>query len=511
MSMTSASSEYFEKVAGQWDEIRSGYFTEAVREVALSKAYLRPEMVVADVGAGTGFMAAGLAPLVKHVYLFDGSPAMLEVARKNLSQFDNVEFRLAAGDSLPLPDASLDAVFANMYLHHTTEPLEAIREMARLLKPGGRLVITDMDAHPFSWLKEEMADLWQGFERDQMRLWFEEAGLVNIIVDGTGQSCSCSSEAQVASITGPSGRKAEISIFVAVGTRRVEGVREAVQADYGAAALSGSSCCSTGVSSSSCCSPGSASTLISPEEITSGASGGSSCCGGGASDLISPDLAEVDGQFNPQTPFDYSPAEQQAVPEEASGLALGCGNPTAFAGLKPGEVVLDIGSGAGMDAFLAAQKVGLAGKVIGVDMTPAMLERARRGAQKAGLPQVEFRQGQAEALPVEDASIDVVLSNCVINLTEDKGVVFREAFRVLKPGGRLEVSDIVANTSFPPEIYANPQNWSGCVFGALPEREYLDLLAQAGFVDIRAQRSPSMGQGAGVEVYSLAVSAKKPA
>jgi ubiquinone/menaquinone biosynthesis C-methylase UbiE len=490
MSMTSASAEYFEKVAGQWDEIRSSYFTEAVREAAIGKAYLRPEMVVADVGAGTGFLAAGLAPLVKQVYVLDGSPAMLAVARKNLSGYDNVIFQSADGGPLPLPDASLDDVFANMYLHHTPDPLAAIREMARLLKPGGRLVITDMDSHPYTWLKDEMADVWQGFERSQLRAWFEQVDLVNVIVDNTGQTCHSESENTL--IKDSAGRTADISIFVAVGTKRVAGARDAVQANYGAAALNNTGCCvpeSAALDSAGCCSSTSA--------------GDSSCCGGSAMDLIS--LDSLDVQFNPL----YTPIEQQAVPREAADLALGCGNPTAMAAIQPGEVVLDIGSGAGMDAFLAAKQVGPSGKVIGVDMTPAMLERARRAARDSGLDQVEFRQGQAEALPVEDDSIDVIISNCVINLTEDKGLVFREAYRVLKPGGRLEVSDMVADNSFPLELRASPVDWPGCVFGALPEREYLDLVAQAGFRDLRTQRSQRYGAGPGVQVYSLAVSARK--
>lgn len=159
MSMTQASSEYFQQVAGSWDQISAGYFGKAVRDTAIGKAYLRPETVLADVGAGTGFVAAGLAPLVKRVYVVDGSAAMLEVAKKNLSQFDNVEYHEADGASLPFPEESLDAVFANMYLHHTTDPLAAIREMIRVLRPGGRLVITDMDEHSYAWLKDEMADV----------------------------------------------------------------------------------------------------------------------------------------------------------------------------------------------------------------------------------------------------------------------------------------------------------------------------------------------------------------
>jgi ubiquinone/menaquinone biosynthesis C-methylase UbiE len=148
--------------------------------------------------------------------------------------------------------------------------------------------------------------------------------------------------------------------------------------------------------------------------------------------------------------------------------------------------------------------------VIGVDMTPAMLKRARLTAQRNGITNVEFRQGYAEALPVEDESVDVIISNCVINLTEDKGQVFREAFRALKPGGRLEVSDIVASGAVPIELRESAKGWSECITGALPEREYLDLLDQAGFADIRTRRSPSLGQGYGVSVYSVIVSARKP-
>jgi ubiquinone/menaquinone biosynthesis C-methylase UbiE len=476
--MTTASAEYFQKIAEQWDAIRSGYFSDAVRETAIHKAYLRPEMEVADVGAGTGYLAAGLAPLVKQVYVLDGSAEMLYQARQNLGEFNNLIFQIAEGDSLPLPDSSLDAVFANMYLHHIPDPLQAIREMTRLLKPGGRLVITDMDAHPYTWLKEEMADVWQGFERSQMRAWFEAAGLVNTILDSTGEVCS--SKSQTASISDPDGRRAEIGVFVAVGAQRVHGARESVEAQYGSAAINNSGCCS-------------------PDN----ASDSNACCGGNSSDFIS--LSSLEVAINPN----YSILEAQSVPSEAATLALGCGNPTAMARIQTGETVLDIGSGAGMDAFLAARQVGPTGKVIGVDMTPAMLERARRAAAQAGLGQVEFRQGQAEALPVDDNTVDIIISNCVINLTEDKGLVFREAYRVLKPGGRLEVSDVVTDQSFPASLRANPEQWSGCVFGALPEQEYLDLVAQAGFREVSTQRSQHYGEEQGVKVYSLAISALK--
>jgi arsenite methyltransferase len=480
-SMTQSSSEYFQQVAGKWDNLRAGYFGEEVRKAAIAKAYLRPEMAVADIGAGTGFMADGLAPLVKRVYVVDGSPAMLAVARQNLAAFDNIEFHEADGLTLPFPDESLDAAFANMYLHHTPDPLAAIREMIRVLRPGGRLVITDMDSHPYAWLKDEMADVWQGFERDQIRAWFEEAGLVNVIVDCTGQSC-CAESASPA-LTDAQGRQANISIFVATGTQRVT-MRDAVRENYASVAESSSCGCSApSASAASCCDSGQAS--------------GSNCCGGTSSESV---------EFSPG----YSATELAGAPQEAAQMSLGCGNPIAMAGLKTGEVVLDIGSGGGLDSFLAAGKVGPEGHVIGVDMTPAMLDRARASAERNHITNVEFRQGFAEALPVEDGAVDVILSNCVINLTEDKGHVFREAFRALKPGGRLEISDVVTSGSMPVELLENKAGWAECVTGAIPEREYLDLVAQAGFENATTRRSSSLGDVSGVSIYSLIVSAHKP-
>jgi arsenite methyltransferase len=482
MAMTSASTDYFERVADQWDELRSGYFKESVREAAIAKAYLRPEMVVADVGTGTGFVAAGLAPLVSQVYALDGSPAMLEVAKHNLASFSNVVFQVSDGSSLSVDDATVDAVFANMYLHHTPDPAAAIREMVRVLKPGGRLVITDMDRHDHEWMRQEMADEWFGFERDQIKSWFREAGLVNVLIDCGSQSCCATSTTDAAA-------KAEISVFVATGSRRVVGAKEAVQANYGAVAESGRSECgcspeASTPSDSRCCSTGSS---------------GSCCAPSNAMGLIEDDLSWVTG---------YTGEQLALVPAEAVNLSLGCGNPTAMASLKPGEVVLDIGSGAGIDAFYAARRVGASGKVIGLDMTPAMLERARRSAEDAGLRQVDFRFGNAEEMPVEDKTVDVVLSNCVINLCEDKGKVFEEAYRVLKDGGRLSISDMVSDKPFPMIWRSNPAAWGG-VHGALPEQEYLDLVRLAGFTNIKATRSFSGGEVEGVQVYSLSVSAQK--
>jgi SAM-dependent methyltransferase len=172
------------------------------------------------------------------------------------------------------------------------------------------------------------------------------------------------------------------------------------------------------------------------------------------------------------------------VPEGAN-LGLGCGNPQAIAGLKPGETVLDLGSGAGFDCFLASRQVGASGRVIGVDMTAEMIGRARQNARKVEATNVEFRLGEIEHLPVADGSVDVIMSNCVINLSPDKRAVFREALRVLRPGGRLAVSDVVAFAPLPPEVRRDLALYTGCVAGAATVDEIKSWLAEAGFTDIR--------------------------
>ena len=204
------SNPYFATVADQWDEIRSGYFTEHMRDAAIAEANLPPNAVVADVGTGTGFVAAGLASRATRVIGFDASPEMLAVARRNLAEFDNVEFREAAGDQLPVTNEMFDGVFANMYLHHAPDPLPAIKEMARILKPSGVLCITDLDAHDHEWQREQMADLWLGFERDDIRRWFAEAGLHDIDVDCAEGTCNA---------CGPDGEVQPLSIFVAIGRK----------------------------------------------------------------------------------------------------------------------------------------------------------------------------------------------------------------------------------------------------------------------------------------------------
>ena len=180
----------------------------------------------------------------------------------------------------------------------------------------------------------------------------------------------------------------------------------------------------------------------------------------------------------------YSETEMNAVPEGAN-LGLGCGNPVAIASLKEGDIVLDLGSGAGFDVFLASPRVGKTGRVIGVDMTPEMLGKARANALKGNYGNVEFRQGEIEKLPVEDNSVDVIISNCVINLSPDKEAVFNESFRVLKPGGRLMISDLVLVKDLPDEIKRSVEAYVGCLAGAIMKDTYLQFITLAGFQDVK--------------------------
>ena len=198
----------------------------------------------------------------------------------------------------------------------------------------------------------------------------------------------------------------------------------------------------------------------------------SSCCG---STSKAKDMSKTVG---------YSDAEMNAIPEGAN-LGFGCGNPVAIASLKEGDVVLDLGSGAGFDAFLASPKVGKTGKVIGVDMTPEMVKKARANAQKGNFTNIEFKLGEIEKLPVDNSSVDVIISNCVINLSPDKEKVFKEAFRVLKPGGRLMVSDLVLVKELPDAIKDSVEAYVGCLAGVIKKDEYLKFLTIAGFQEVK--------------------------
>ena len=244
-------------------------------------------------------------------------------------------------------------------------------------------------------------------------------------------------------------------------------IKVLVKESYGKIARSGSSCCPT---KGSCCG-----TLL-PEEISKG--------------------------------IGYSEEEMNAVPQGAN-LGLGCGNPIALASIKEGETVLDLGSGAGFDSFLAASMVGPTGKVIGVDMTPEMINRARENADKGSYSNVQFVPGELEDLPVDDNNVDVVISNCVINLVPDKKKVFKEVFRVLKPGGRLMVSDLVLRQELPLRIKESIEGYVGCISGAAMKNVYLDAIRSAGFDEV-AVIEESAFNGFADSVSSIKVRAIKP-
>jgi len=220
-----------------------------------------------------------------------------------------------------------------------------------------------------------------------------------------------------------------------------------------------------------------------------------SCCGPTESDY-------------PQS-IGYAEEDLSGIPDSVLNTCAGCGNPIAIAELRKGEIVLDLGSGGGIDIFLAAKKVGPKGKAIGVDMTEEMIEVARRNAAKVGLKNVEFRLGDIEKLPVEDESVDVIVSNCVINLSPDKDKVFSEAFRVLRPGGRAMISDIVSDGEIPQDIREDPDAWAGCIGGALDEKVYLEKIRAAGFRDIKL-RTKKPFERAEEFTNSILVEAHKP-
>jgi SAM-dependent methyltransferase len=210
-------------------------------------------------------------------------------------------------------------------------------------------------------------------------------------------------------------------------------------------------------------------------------------------------------------PSDVIPADlitaKDALPDDIVNASLGCGTPLEIAKLQPGETVLDLGSGGGLDCFIAGKSVGARGRVIGVDMTPDMLALARQNAEKVGATNVEFRHGELEHLPVEDATVDVIISNCVVNLAPDKDRVFAEAFRVLRPGGRVAISDMVTRVPMPDILRANMESWAACVSGALVEKDYLAKMRAAGFIGVEKIAG---GENGLEPVYSAKIVARKP-
>jgi len=203
--------QYFDKVAEEWDQMRRGFFSEAVRENALAVAGVQKGKLAADIGAGTGFITEGLIRAGLKVIAVDESEAMLETMRKKFGNMEGIDYRVGEGKNLPIPNECVDYVFANMYLHHVEVPLRAIKEMARILNPGGKLVITDLDEHDYEFLKTEQHDRWLGFKRDDIKRWFKEAGLTELQIDCSGEECCAQSNCGCES--------ANISIFVASGKK----------------------------------------------------------------------------------------------------------------------------------------------------------------------------------------------------------------------------------------------------------------------------------------------------
>jgi SAM-dependent methyltransferase len=251
-------------------------------------------------------------------------------------------------------------------------------------------------------------------------------------------------------------------------THNAEQIKTAVREHYAGLVKSGDSCCS----SSSCCD-----TEINIE-------------------------AALEGK-------EYTDTQLSSIPTDAVENSFGCGNPLMYADICEGDVVLDLGSGAGIDVLLAAQRAGESGRAIGIDMTPEMIEKARKNAAEAGAKNVEFRLGEIESMPVEAEGVDWIISNCVINLAPDKDSVFREAHRVLKPGGKLLVSDIVAN-HLPEWLRSTLSNWVDCISGALPEDQYLDAIRRAGLAEIQVFSRATYAKIGKAEVASIKVGALKP-
>lgn len=465
--------EYFDQVASQWDMLRQSFYSEQVRNKALAVAGVKRGAVAADVGAGTGFITEALVRAGLWVIAVDQSEAMLAEMRRKFAGVSGIEHRLGDGEALPIPDETCDYAFANMFLHHVERPDRAIGEMVRILKPGGVLVITDLDEHGFTFLREEHHDRWLGFKREDVRRWLTQAGLKHVRVDSIEENCCASSSCSSASAT--------ISIFVASGEKTDdeeapmnqaihsdEDIKQAVRERYGQIARD-----FRPEAAAACCGP-------------------TSCCDdGGAAVRLYAD--ETVTELHP----------------EVTGLALGCGDPLGIQRLQPGQTVLDLGSGGGIDCFRAAQQVGPGGHVIGVDMTPEMIDRARRNARQLGLTNVEFRLGEIEHLPVADASVDVIISNCVINLVPDKRQVFREAYRVLRPGGWLSVSDTVTQGELPEALRRSLAAWTGCIAGAVDVEGYIAGLKEAGFEDVQVTpEHPNLSIPS--PVFSARITARKP-
>lgn len=421
---------------------------------------------VLDIGCGIGQTTLEFAEFIGSkgsITGIDFSPKRIEEARRLASATpykEKVHFLVEDAESLNLPDGSYTLIVSQGVLLHLTQKEAAVREMFRVLKPQGRVIISmvaledgasldwekDMTGVPMEWLSisdYEKMFIRNGFKIDSRIDLSKE--MRNVLAKASGRYAEAFSRV-------PKNWCYPLWKLIKYDIKQInkpgDEIREKVRENYGKIAQGGLSC---GCSSSS---------------------------------NISPAVKDYTKKIG------YKEEELSSVPKGAN-LGLGCGNPVALASLKEGDVILDLGSGAGFDAFLAAQRVGKSGRVIGVDMTPQMIKKAKENAKKAKYSNVEFRLGEIENLPVAGNSIDVIISNCVINLSPDKERVFKEAYRVLKTGGRLMVSDIVLEKPLPSEVREDIEAYVGCIAGASLEKDYLDFIKDAGFEEVKIVGSTS--------------------
>jgi len=414
-------------------------------EKVLEFAEISNTKTVGIIGSSTGSMPLFIAPRARKVIGIDLSKESLRFAERRTKQLGvtNIEYKKGDAESLPLEDRSVDVVLSDCVINLVPDKQVAFNEIHRILKEGGILVIADpVRKKP---LKETSDELLTGCiagtvaKEDYTRM-LGKAGFGNIII---------SDITELARKIWPDHEekfdKYGLDYVIvkasklAKAVKSADEIREKVRERYG--------------------------------EIAKGKTG----CGASCGPTKIKDYTKKIG---------YEEEDLSSVPEGAN-LGLGCGNPIALASLRKGEVVLDLGAGAGFDAFLAARAVGEKGKVVGVDMTPEMVKKAMENARKGGYQNVEFRLGGIETLPVADNSVDVVISNCVINLSADKDRVFREAYRVLKRGGRLMVSDIVLEKPLPDEIKGDIETYIGCIAGASLQKDYINSIKKAGFKEVK--------------------------
>lgn len=448
-----------EKVEKHYDE-RVAQFSDEM--LALKEKRMRPlyekvwefaeidhQTIVGIVGSSTGSMPLFIAPQAKRVIGIDLSKESLSFAERRTRQMGvtNIEYKKGDAEALPLEDNSVDVVLSDCVINLVPDKQKAFDEIYRVLKADGSLVMADpVRKKP---LEETSDELFTGciagaVAKEDYRRMLEKAGFENIeITDITNLARKIFADHEekfdeygLDYVIIKTRKPAELS-------RANDGkIKKIVREGYARIAKQDHSCCAPA----------------------------NPCCGGSAEEI--------------GKKIGYAEEDLKAVPEGAN-LGLGCGNPVALASLKRGEVVLDLGSGAGFDCFLAANKVGRKGRVMGVDMTPEMIERARENARKGNYGNVEFRLGEIENLPAADNSVDAIISNCVINLSPDKERVFREAFRVLKPGGRLMVSDMVLLRELPDFVKQSIEAYIGCISGAIMRDEYIGAIKKAGFQQVR--------------------------